>query len=77
MEGFPGWYVDSLEANLDLIIDTQRWDGESVEDLAKRFLDRTVRDRGEIVAELTHDEHAKSLALCLAILVRKLARPNV
>lgn len=76
VDGFPGWYIDALEANLDIIIGAQRIERESVQDLAERFLDRTVRDRGVKVDELSHDDHAKSLAICLAILVRKLARPD-
>lgn len=74
MDKQPGWYVDALESNIGVIVQAQRMDGESVEQLADRFLDRRVHSTGDMLGE---KDHVEALALCLAICVRRLARVDM
>lgn len=69
----PGWYVDAMEQNLGMLVTQQREADRSVEQLVELFLDPATNDGGE----LSMDEHLRTVALCLAICVRRLARVDM
>lgn len=67
----PGWYVDAIEQNLGVMIASQRQAGESVEQIATKLLDPHVQGSNE---HLSDEQHVQTLAICVAILIRRLAR---
>lgn len=74
MDDIPGWYVDAMEQNLGLIINKQREKSPSVEQVVELFMDPATSTEG---VSLTPDEHLWTLAVCLAICVRRLARVDL
>ena len=72
MDSIPGWYVDAMEQRLGQLTLHQRQKPLTVEQLADLMLDPAT-DSGE----LTPEEHRMTLAVCLAITVRRLALVDV
>lgn len=67
----PGWWSDAMEQALGLLIAQQRETNHSLEELTGILLDPEVRNSNE---KLSTEEHMNTLALCVAICVRRLAR---
>lgn len=67
----PGWYVDAIEQNLGVMIAATRKSDETVEQIATKLLDPHVQGTQ---THLTTEEHMQTLAICVAILIRRLAR---
>lgn len=72
MGDIPGWYVDAMEQNLGMLVTTQRKAGQSVEQLAELFMDPSSSS-----GVLSPEEHMTTMAICLAICVRRLARVDM
>lgn len=70
-ERIPGWYVDAMEQNLGALISMQAQFDHPVEDFVELLSDPSSEDGS---APLTHDQHVQTLALLVAICVRRLAR---
>lgn len=68
-----GWYVDAMEQMLGQLLQQQAKQDFSVEELAEMLLDPETGDG----RQLTPDEHLGTLAICVAILARRLARVDV
>lgn len=71
----PGWYVDAVEQNLGIMANSVRKNDLSIEWLTEQlsspeFLDGT----GKVLAP---DTHVQTLALCVAVLLRRLARVEI
>lgn len=75
MAGIPGWYMDAMEQNLGILIDSARRADLSVEFLAQHLADPAFADDSGQV--LDPQEHVGTLALCLAIAIRRLARVDM
>lgn len=71
-EPLAGWYVDAVEQNLGLMVQLQRTAGQSVDELVEVFLDPKTP-----TGALSPEEHIKTMAVCLAICVRRLARVDM
>ena len=69
----PGWYVDAMEQNLGMLVMQQRERGLSVQELVELLLDPSTSDG----RTLDFQEHLRTLAICVAIAVRRLARVDM
>lgn len=65
----PGWYVDAMEQNLGALVVQQRDANYSVEDLAELVLNPASAQ-----GVMSPEEHLQTLAVCMAILIRRLVR---
>lgn len=67
-----------MEQNLGGMIARQRAGDFPVEELVELLMDpHTNNPDGSVANSLTAEEHVQSLALCVAILVRRLARVDL
>lgn len=68
-----GWKIDAMEQLLGQLIVVQRAKNMTVEQLAEMAMDRHTTDGDE----LTPEKHRETLAICLAICLRRLAVVDV
>ena len=64
-----GWLVDAMEQMLGQLTLMQRQRDLSVEELAELLMDQSTGDGGV----LTDEEHRRTMAVCMAIMLRRLA----
>ena len=69
LSNLPGWYVDAMEQNLGALVVQQREAQQSVEELAELILNPTSNQ-----GTMSPEEHLQTLAVCMAILIRRLVR---
>lgn len=74
MDPIPGWYVDAMEQNLGQLVAIQAHREMTVDELVEMFKNPEVRGDG---TALSKDEHVVTLAICVAILLRRLARVDM
>jgi len=73
MSEVPGWYVDALERGLGQIVVMARGKDLSVRDLTDLFMDPAT----DLHTNLTPEQHMQTMAICMAIMVRRLAVVDV
>lgn len=64
-----GWLVDAMEQLLGQLMVMQRQKDLSVEELAEMLMDKSTGD-GTVLSD---DEHRRTMAVCMAIMLRRLA----
>lgn len=73
MSDVPGWYVDALEQGIGQIVVMTRKQDLSVKDLTALFMDPAT----DMNTNLTPEQHMQTMAICMAIMVRRLAVVDV
>ena len=72
MDPIPGWQIDAMEQLLGQLMVMQRSKNLSVEELVDMLMDRSAGD-----TTLTPEQHRRTMAICIAIMLRRLSVVDV